>query len=387
MAVGKVIQSNEQAMAVDGLRRFLAAEVDPLFSKDYRDRFMPRDVMAGLMRRLSDFGLVSGVVSPAAGGLGLDWLTSLMLFEEVAACSVDLSVPVLINAFGAYLLEQVASPELRERYLPGLIAGDSFVSMGISEPGVGSNVMEVRTRARRDGDHWIISGEKTWISNGAYSDFLICLCRTSDDPRDGLTQILIDRREHGYEVRGIDKIAFNSQSTAQIFLDDVRVPVANTIGEEGGALKRTLAHFEKSRAFVAMQAVGLARRALEEAVAYAKGRRQHGKVIAGHQLIAAMLAEMATQVDAARLLVHRAAQLFDAGERAEMEAAMAKYFACEAAVTVARQAVQIHGGNGVTRDFLVEKLAREAIVCPIPEGTTQIQQLIIARALTGVAAF
>lgn len=387
MAVGKVIQSDEQAMAVDGLRRFLAAEVDPLFSKDYRDRFMPRDVMAGLMRRLSDFGLVSGVVSPATGGLGLDWLTSLMLFEEVAACSVDLSVPVLINAFGAYLLEQVASPELRERYLPGLIAGDSFVSMGISEPGVGSNVMEVRTRARRDGDHWIISGEKTWISNGAYSDFLICLCRTSDDPRDGLTQILIDRREHGYEVRGIDKIAFNSQSTAQIFLDDVRVPVANTIGEEGGALKRTLAHFEKSRAFVAMQAVGLARRALEEAVAYAKGRRQHGKVIAGHQLIAAMLAEMATQADAARLLVHRAAQLFDAGERAEMEAAMAKYFACEAAVTVARQAVQIHGGNGVTRDFLVEKLAREAIVCPIPEGTTQIQQLIIARALTGVAAF
>lgn len=387
MAVGKVIQSDEQAMAVDGLRRFLAAEVDPLFSKDYRDRFMPRDVMAGLMRRLSDFGLVSGVVSPAAGGLGLDWLTSLMLFEEVAACSVDLSVPVLINAFGAYLLEQVASPELRARYLPGLIVGDSFVSMGISEPGVGSNVMEVRTRARRDGDHWIISGEKTWISNGAYSDFLICLCRTSDDPRGGLTQILIDRQEHGYEVRGIDKIAFNSQSTAQIFLDDVRVPVANTIGEEGGALKRTLAHFEKSRAFVAMQAVGLARRALEEAVAYAKGRRQHGKVIAGHQLIAAMLAEMATQVDAARLLVHRAAQLFDAGERAEMEASMAKYFACEAAVTVARQAVQIHGGNGVTRDFLVEKLAREAIVCPIPEGTTQIQQLIIARALTGVAAF
>ncbi|MDE2561063.1 MAG: acyl-CoA dehydrogenase family protein [Sphingomonadales bacterium] len=385
--MGKVLQTGEQAMAVDSLRRYLAAEVEPLFSRDYRDRFMPREVMGGLMRRLAEFGLISGAVSPQTGGLGLDWLTSLMLFEEVAACSVDLSVPVLINSFGAYLLEQVASPELRERYLPGLIAGDTFVSMGISEPGVGSNVMEVRTRARRDGDHWVISGEKTWISNGAYSDFLICLCRTSDDPRGGLTQILIDRHEHGYAVRGIDKIAFNSQSTAQIFLDEVRVPVANTIGEEGGGLKRTLAHFEKSRAFVAMQAVGLARRALEEAVSYATQRSQHGKVIAGHQLIAAMLAEMATQVDAARLLVHRVAQLFDAGQGAEMEAAMAKYFACEAVVTVARQAVQIHGGNGVTSDYLVEKLAREAIVCPIPEGTTQIQQLIIARALTGVAAF
>jgi len=385
--MGKVIQTSEQAMAVESLRRYLAAEVDPLFSKQYRDRFVPREIMAGLMQRLSSFGLVSGAVSEQAGGLGLDWASSLMLFEEVAACAVDLSVPVLINAFGAYLLEQVASPELRGRYLPGLIGGTTFVSMEISEPGVGSNVMEVRTRARRDGDHWVISGEKTWISNGAYSDFLICLCRTSDDPRGGLTQILIDRHEHGYKVRGIDKIAFNSQSTAQIFLDEVRVPVANTLGEEGGALKRTLAHFEKSRAFVAMQAVGLARRALEEAVAYAKERRQHGKVIAGHQLIAGMLAEMATQVDAARLLVQRAAQLFDAGEGAEMEAAMAKYFACEAAVTVTRQAVQIHGGNGVTRDYLVEKLAREAIVCPIPEGTTQIQQLIIARALTGVAAF
>lgn len=385
--MGHVNYSEEQNQAITSLRKFLAAEADPIFSKHYRDQFVPREVMTGLMRQLAQFGLISGVVSEREGGLGLDWLTSLMLFEEVAACSVDLSVPVLINAFGAYLLEQVAPPSIRERYLPGLIAGDSFVSMGISEPGVGSNVMEIKTRARRDGDHWIISGEKTWISNGAYSDFLICVCRTSDDPRQGLTQILIDRNDHGYEVRNISKIALNSQSTAQIFLDDVRVPISNTLGGEGGALKRTLAHFEKSRAFVAMQSVGLARRALEEALAYAVERRQHGKVIAGHQLIAAMLADMATKVDAARLLVHRAAEMFDAGLGAEMEAAMAKYFACEVAVTIARQAVQIHGGNGVTRDYLVEKLAREAIVCPIPEGTSQIQQLIIARSLTGVAAF
>jgi len=385
--MGHVFHSPEQSLSTDTLRRYLAAEVEPLFSRTYRDRFMPRDVMAGLMQRLSSFGLVSGIVSEAHGGLGLDWLGSLMLFEEVAAASVDLSIPVLINSFGAHLLEKVAPPQLRERYLPGLIAGEHFVSIGISEPGAGSNVLEVRTRARRDGDHWVISGEKTWISNGAYSDFLICTCRTSDDPRGGLTHILIDRHEHGYEVQGIDKIALNTQSTAQIFLDEVRVPVANTIGEEGQALRATLALFEKSRAFVAMQSVGLARRALDEAVSYAKERRQHGKVIAGHQLIAAMLAEMATKVDAARLLVHRAAQMFDAGVGAEMEAAMAKYFACEAAVTIARQAVQIHGGNGVTRSYLVEKLAREAIVCPIPEGTTQIQQLIIGRALTGVAAF
>lgn len=385
--MGHVFRTNEQQLAVEALKRYLDAEIDPLFNREYRDRFVPRDVMAGAMRQLAQFGLVSGAVSEAHGGLDLDWSTMLMLYEEVATASTDLSVPVLINSFGAQLLEKLAPPHLRERYLPGLLSGDSFVSLGISEPDVGSNVLEIKTRARRDGDHWVINGEKTWISNGSYSDFLICTCRTGDEPKHGLTHILIDRREHGYEVRDIHKIALNSQSTAQIFLSDVRVPVANTIAGEGEALRNTLALFERSRVFVAAQGLGIARRALEEAVRYAMQRRQHGKVIAGHQLIAAMLAEMATKVDAARLLTYRAAQMIEEGVSAEMEAAMAKYFACEAAVTIARQAVQIHGGNGVTRDFLVEKLAREAIVTPIPEGTTQIQQLIIGRALTGVVAF
>jgi alkylation response protein AidB-like acyl-CoA dehydrogenase len=385
--VGYVFQTEEQKMAIEALRRFLEAEIDPIFRKEYRDRFVPRERMAAIMRQLCEFGLVGGVVSEASGGMGLDWLTSLMLFEEVATISADLSVPVLINSFGAVLLEKIAPPHLRERYLPGLLRGDTFVSMGISEPDVGSNVLEVKTRARRDGDHYVINGEKTWISNGEYSDFLICTCRTSDDPRRGLTHFLLDRNEHPYEVRGIHKIGLNSQSTAQIFLSDVRVPASNMFGNEGEGLKNTLSLFERSRVFVAAQGLGIARRALEEAVRYAKERKQHGKVIAGHQLISAMLAEMATDVDAARLLTHRAASMIEAGSPAEMEAAMAKYFATEAAVTVARQAVQIHGGNGVTTEFLVEKLAREAIIFPIPEGTTQMQQLIIGRALTGVGAF
>jgi alkylation response protein AidB-like acyl-CoA dehydrogenase len=319
--------------------------------------------------------------------MGLDWLTMIMLFEEVATASADLSVPVLINSFGAYMVEQLAPQHLRERYLPGLVSGELFCSIGISEPDVGSNVLEIKTRARRDGDHYILNGEKTWISNGSYSDFLICTCRTGDDPKRGLTHFLLDRKEHPYEVQEIHKIAWNSQSTAQIFLNNVRVPASNMIGNEGEALKNTLSMFERSRVFVAAQGLGIGRRALEEAVRYAQERRQHGKLIAGHQLIAAMLAEMATNVDASRLLVYRAASMIEAGVPAETEAAMAKYFACEAAVTIARQAVQIHGGNGVTRDFLVEKLAREAIVAPIPEGTTQIQQLLIGRALTGVNAF
>lgn len=385
--MGYVFRTEEQQGAVDGLKRFLADEVDAVFSKEYRDRFVPREKMARLMGKLTQFGLVSGVVGEEHGGMGIDWLTMIQLFEEVATTSVDMSVPVLINSFGALMLEKLAPPHLRERYLPGLLDGSAFVSVAISEPDVGSNVLEVKTRARRDGDHYVISGEKTWISNGAYSDFLICTCRTGDDPRKGLTHFLLDRREHPYEVRDIRKLAWNSQSTAQIFLDEVRVPASNMIGNEGEALKNTLSFFERSRVFVAGQGLGIARRALEEAIRYAKERRQHGKVIAGHQLISGMLAEMATRVDAARLLTYRAAAMIEAGVPAEMEAAMAKYFACEAGVTIARQAVQIHGGNGLTTEFLVEKLAREAIVAPIPEGTTQMQQLIIGRALTGVNAF
>jgi alkylation response protein AidB-like acyl-CoA dehydrogenase len=385
--MGHVFRNEEQQLAVDGLRRFLDAKIEPIFSKEYREKFVPREKMAEIMAQIVQFGLVSGMVSDANGGLGTDWLTSTMLFEEVAATSADLSVPVLINSFGAQMLEKIAPAHLRDRYLPGLISGSTFCSIGISEPDVGSNVLEIKTRARRDGDSYVISGEKTWISNGMYSDFLICTCRTGDDPRRGLTHFLLDRKEHPYEVRNIKKIALNSQSTSQIFLDNVRVPAANMIGNEGEALKNTLSLFERSRVFVAGQGLGVARRALEEAVRYAKERRQHGKVIAGHQLISAMLAEMATGVDAARLLVYRAASMIEAGVPAEMEAAMAKYFATELAVKVARQAVQIHGGNGVTTEFLVEKLAREAIVMSIPEGTTQIQQLVIGRALTGVNAF
>ena len=385
--MGYVKRTEEQQGAVDGLRRYLEAEVDAVFQKEYRDQFMPRDVMVRFTKKLTEFGLISGSVKEEHGGLGMDWMTMIQLFEEVCATSIDLSVPVLINSFGAQMLSRLATDEIRERYLPGLLSGDLFCSVGISEPDVGSNVLEIKTRAKRDGDDFIISGEKTWISNGMYSDILLCTCRTGDDPRRGLTHFVLDRKEHPYEVRNIKKIAWNSQSTSQIFLDNVRVPAKNMLGNEGEALKNTLVMFERSRVFVAAQGLGTGRRALEEAVKYAKERKQHGKLIAGHQLISGMLAEMATNVDAARLLVYRAAEMIENGVPAEMEAAMAKYFACEMAVKVARQAVQIHGGNGVTTDFLVEKLAREAIVTPIPEGTTQMQQLIIGRALTGVNAF
>jgi len=244
-------------------------------------------------------------------------------------------------------------------------------------------VAEIKTRAVRDGDHYIINGEKTWISNGEYSDVVVVTCRTET----GLSHILVDRHEHGYESRNIDKIALGSQSTAQLFFQDVRVPVTNLIGNEGEGLKNTMKLFEVARGHVGTLSIGLMRASLEESIAYAKDRKQFGKPIAAHQLVAAKIANMAMLLDASRLMCHRVFGLIDAGVRCDMEASMAKAFATEAAVRACRDAVQLHGGNGITKEFNVERYLREAIIIPIPDGTTEIQQLAISRALTGISAF
>ena len=373
----------EQRMAVESVRRFLDDKLEPEI-RGHGPGFIPRQLMQRWTSELTQFGHITAPHAEQWGGLDMGWLTHLMVFEEIVYSSLDVAIPGFINAVGIELIRRNASSDLQDRYLPGLVAGELFVSIGISEPDVGSDVAAVKTRAVRDGDHWIINGEKTWITNGAYSDILICTCRTGDDE---ISHILIDRAESPYEVRDIEKMTLNGPSTAQIFLTDCRVPAGNTLGQPGDGLRNTLKVFEIARCHMAMWSIGIARRALDEAIAYAKERTQHGRKIAGHQLIADKLATMATQIDAARLLTHRAIALVDAGIRAETECAMAKWFATEMAIGVTRDALQIHGGNGVTRDFIVERLAREAIICPIPDGTTEIQKLIIARALTGIGAF
>lgn len=378
-----VLPTEEQQLAVESFRKFLEAEIRP-FARQYTDRFIPREAMLEITPALAGFGLPGADIREEFGGLGLPLVTRAMLLEELMTVSVDIGLFMMINCGIARFLANIAPGHLRERYLPGVLAGTTYGAFGISEPDVGSNVIDIRTKGLRDGDHWMINGEKTWITGGHYSDFLICTTRTSEN---GLSHFLIDRQEHGYETRNIEKIALNSQSTAQIFITDARVPHANMCGEEGVGLKNTVREFEMARPHVGLLSVGLMRAALEESVAYATERKQFGKVIASHQLIAAKLAEMATLLDASKLMCYRALSLIDMGIRCDVESSMAKWFATESAVKVCRDAVQIHGGNGLTREYNVERLAREAIVIPIPDGTTEIQKLIIARALTGVSAF
>jgi len=376
-------RTQEQQMALENLRKFLDAEVEPAFL-EHGEGFIPRDKMQAWVQQFTDFGMIKAPHDEQWGGFGMDWLTHLMVFEEIAYTSLDLAIPGFINCVGAEMLSQLASDELKEKYLADVVNCDKFIAIGISEPDVGSDVAAVKTRAVRDGDHWVINGEKTWITNGEYSDLFICTCKTGENE---ISHILIDREEHGYDVMGIKKLALNGQSTAQVFMSDVRVPVSNTLGDLGQGLKNTMKLFEYARCHMSMWGIAVARRALDESIKYSQERSQHGKPIAGHQLIADKIATMATHIDAARLLTYRAISLVESGIRADKECSMAKWYGTEIAVTATRDAVEIHGGNGVTKEFVVERLAREAIVSPIPDGTTEIQKLLIARCLTGIQAF
>ena len=379
------LPSEEQRLAVESFRKFLNAEIRPIV-RQYGDQHIPKARMREITQGIAEFGLPGVSVSEEYGGMGLSLVTEAMLFEELCAVSVDIGLCVMINKGMAVTLAELppSQAHLRDRYLPDIMAGHTFGGFCISEPDVGSNVADIKATGKRDGDHFLIKGEKTWISNGHYSDFLITTVRTGDK---ALSHILVDREEHGYESRNIDKIALNGQSTAQVFFDNARVPAHNIVWEEGSGLKNTMKLFEKARANVGMLSVGLMRAALEASISYSKERHQFGKPIAAHQLVAAKIAEMATLTDAARLMCFRAFSMMDAGVRCDVQSSMAKWFATEMAVKVCRDAVQLHGGNGLTREFDVERLAREAIVIPIPDGTTEIQKLMISRALTGVGAF
>lgn len=375
--------TEEQQMAVDSFRRFLADEIRPAVAA-HDDTFIPKGEMQRLLKLLLQFGLGNGLTSEQDGGMGLDPITLGLLFEELARVSPDVAIVVLIQEESALLLA-AASAELKSHYLAPLLEGDKFGSIGISEPAIGSNIADIRCRAKADGDDLLITGEKQWISGGHYSDFNICVARESDDAAD-IGLYLIDR-EHGYESQNIPKLALNRQSTAQLFFDNVRIPKTNVLVPAGQGLKRLMTLLEGSRPLVGLMAVGISQAALDHSIKYAQEREQHGKPIAAHQLIQARIADMAVKVEASRLMLYKALDQVGRGMRSDFQSGMAKYFATEAACEVTRHAMAIHGGNGVTREFPIEELYRIAPILTVTEGTPEMQKLIIGRSLLGMPAF
>jgi alkylation response protein AidB-like acyl-CoA dehydrogenase len=376
--------SEEQQMITDSLSKYLQNELKPMV-QEYRDRLIPKETMLEIQQGLLDFGVGVGVVSEELGGLGLDAVTIGLLQFELARVSPDIAITSLIQMTVGKLLPLV--PEhLREQYVGPVLAGEKLGCVGMSEPGAGSQVTAVNCRAKLDGDEYVINGEKMWISSGDYSDFIFLLARFNDDPVGGLGLILVDR-EHGYETTNIEKMGLNSQSTAQVFFQDVRVPASNLMVEPGKAMKALLTLLASSRPIVGLMALGIADAALEETVQYSQDRVQFGKPIAGHQLMSAKMGEMATKVQAGKLLSFRALSAIDNRERSDVHSAMAKWFGTEVACEVVADAMQIHGGNGITREFPIEYMYRSVRPFMVTEGTNEIQKLAIGRSLTGIDAF
>ncbi|HZY04586.1 MAG TPA: acyl-CoA dehydrogenase family protein [Anaeromyxobacteraceae bacterium] len=360
------------------VRQFCQAEVKPHARRWDETGEFPREVV----RKLGELGLLGISVPEELGGAGLDMLAVAVVVEEVARHDGSLALTVAShNGLGSSQIRHFGSDAQRRRWLVPLARGEKLAAWGLTEPGSGSDAAALRTTAVRRGDGWVLNGSKTFITQGSVGDVFVVLARTDPEKaQKGITAFALEKGMKGFTQRPIHgKLGMRSSDTAELHMEDVEVPDENRIGELNQGFLNTLQILDRGRITIGALAVGLARGAIEEARAYAKERKAFGRPIAEFQAIAFMLADMATETDAARLLVHRAAALGDAGKPFVREASMAKLFASEAAMRATSKAIQIHGGYGYTRDFPVERYFRDAKLCEIGEGTSEVQRMVIAR--------
>ena len=373
--------SEEQALIRDTLRQFVASEVLPGAAEMDRTCRFP----SAAVERLSELGLLGMAIPEAYGGAGLDSLTATVAVEELARGSASLAVTVSVsNSVCAGPIVRYGTEEQRRRYLPLLARGEILGGFSLTEPDSGSDASHLRARAVRDGDSYVLSGDKAWVTNVQVGRLFVVLAVT--DPAQGgrgITAFLVESGFPGFSFGKVeDKMGLRSSLTGSILLQDCRVPAGNRLGEEGQGFKIAMATLDGARIGIGAQEVGIARACLEESVAYARQRQAFGKPIGELQAIQFMLADMATAIEGARLLVRRAAWLRDqGGVPYTREASMAKLFATEMVNRVAYQAVQIHGAYGYSREYPVERYFRDARVTTIYEGTSEILRLIIARKL------
>ncbi len=375
--------SDDQRLLLGEWRKAIDRDIAPV-TKQHLDSFIPKETASALLKKTGEFGIGNGWVPEEGGGLGLDFLTSGLLYEELSRTSPDLAGLAFVAEGAALKLFRTGSEEMKARYLPGLLSGDLIGCSAISEPGIGSSVREMRTKAVRDGKNYRISGEKLWISNASIADLTILVAKTGEQE---FTMFLVDREQHGFKTAEISKLGLNGWSLGQIVLEDVVVPEENILGGLGGGLRETMKGFERSRCFISTLALGIAQASLDESLKYVKERHAFGKPIGGHQLVQGLLAEMVSDIDASRLLLYRALWMLSSGDRCTQEAAVAKSFVTEAAQRVTSKAVQIHGAFGISKEFPLERHFRNARMLTLPDGTTQINHLIIGRSLTGIDAF
>ncbi len=366
-------------------REFALAEIAP--GSQARDR--SHEFPSAIVQQLAQMGFMGMFIPEQYGGAGLDMLSYVLALEQVSYADAGVGVIMSVNnSLASWPILRFGTEEQKQKYLAPLARGEKLGCYALTEPGAGSDAGAQKTRITKDGDHYVLNGTKMWITNGPQAD--LCVAYASLDPdlrHKAVCAFILERETKGYRVGKIEeKLGIHCSSTSELVFEDLRVPKENLLHKEGEGFKVAMAALDGGRIGIAAQALGIAGRALDLAVAYAKQRQTFGKAIKDHQAIQWMIADMATRLEAARLLTYRAAALKDAsstdkGARVSKACSMAKLFASECANYCADKALQIHGGYGYSQEYEVERLYRDARITTLYEGTSEIQRLVIAKAV------
>jgi alkylation response protein AidB-like acyl-CoA dehydrogenase len=373
-------QSDEDDALLDAIEKWLERDVRPhVLRLEHADEY-PHEMVA----QMKELGLFGATIPAEYGGLGLSATTYSRIVEKIAETWMSLSGIFNSHLIMAAIVTRMGTEEQKRTWLPKFAAGEIRGGLALTEPDCGTDLQAIRTRARRNNEGYVINGTKTWISNGIEGTCFALLVKTDPDaqPRHKGMSMVLAPKGPGFRVgRKLEKLGYKGIDSAELIFEDYVVPAENLIGGEGKGLQAALSGLELGRINVAARGCGLAAAALNDSVRYSQIRKTMGKPICEHQAIQLKLGEMATRVQAARLLTYEAARAYDKGERCDMEAGMAKYFASEAAVTNSMEALRIHGGYGYSKEYHVERYYRDAPLMCIGEGTNEMQRIIIAKQL------
>ena len=371
--------TEEQRAFQDAARVFAEQEMAPQAAGWDADKVFPE----ATLRQAAGLGFAGIYVADTVGGSGLSRLDAALIFEELAAGCTSTAAYISIHNMAAWMIDRFGNQPVREKFLPGLCKMDLFASYCLTEPGAGSDAAALKTRAVRDGDHYVLNGTKAFISGGGRSDVYVTMVRTGADGPGGITCLAVEAGSRGLSFGAQErKLGWNSQPTAMVIFEDCRVPVANRVGAEGDGFKIAMMGLDGGRINIGACSIGGARACLSAARDHVQDRKQFGHAIAEFQATQFKLADMATELEAARLMVRQAAAKLDAGDpEATLHCAMAKRFATDAGFEVCNQALQLHGGYGYLMDYPIERYLRDSRVHQILEGTNEIMRVVIARRL------
>lgn len=369
--------NEEEKMMQDMVRNFSQKEVAPIAAKLDETGEFPVD----LVKKMGELGLMGVDVPEEYGGAGMNYLCYAIAIEEIARYCGNTSVIMSVNnSLVCSPLQKFATEEQKKRFLVPLASGKKLGCFGLTEPNAGSDAGGIQTTAVKDGNHYVLNGSKIFITNATHADTALIFASTNKALKHkGITCFIVEKGTPGFEVGKVEhKLGINASGTAELVLQDVKIPEEQRLGSEGEGFKIAMYTLDCGRIGIAAQALGIARGALEESIKFAKERVQFGKPIAEFQAIQWMIADMATEIDAARLLVRRAAFLKDSGHKFSKESSMAKLYAAETAMRATTKAIQIHGGYGYSKEYPVERYFRDAKITEIYEGTSEIQRLVIS---------